>query len=176
MTDLNLLTQLVFILATLNLFLIVALINQIMKRKWTVGKLAQINNAEDSASKRKDLQSLTKLIPEWLAEKVKDTPYESVLGGVSEWLDYARGNLLLATAGGFVALSGALLAASQLLLFGVLGAVLMVLGLQILYSAAQDAGVLGATAKPQNSIKEQTIVGEARTAVEDDAPPTKNLT
>jgi hypothetical protein len=56
-------------------------------------------------------------------------------------MDYARGNLLLAMVGSVLALLGALLAASGLVLFGIVGAGVMVIGFQILYASAQDAGI-----------------------------------
>lgn len=146
MSDISLITQLAIILAVLSAILIIALLNLVMKRRSMV--LTLITDAA-SAQKQSNVElSLTKLIPEWLAYKVKDTQYQSYLGGIAAWLEYARGNLLLATVGSIVALVGALLAASHLLLFGIVGASMMVVGLQILYAAAQDAGVFSSIARP----------------------------
>jgi hypothetical protein len=77
---------------------------------------------------------------------VRASRYDFVLNDIITWLDYARGNLLLATVGSIVAFFGVLLAASGLLLFGVVGAAVMVVGFQIVYAAAQDAGILGGSA------------------------------
>jgi hypothetical protein len=147
MTDMSLLAQLATILGVLSLVLSLALINLVMIRRSAVRKLIKARRENDA------FRSLTKLLPEWLAYKVKDTQYEFVLGGIAAWLDYARGNLLLATIGSIVAFVGALLTASQLLLFGIVGAGIMVVGLQILYAAAQDAGVFDTVVKrtgPEN--------------------------
>jgi hypothetical protein len=46
-----------------------------------------------------------------------------------------------------------LLAASHLLLIGIVGAGMMVVGLQILYAAAQDAGVFASIARPTDNYK-----------------------
>jgi hypothetical protein len=146
MNDISLLAQLAMILGTLCFFLSLALINLVMKRRRIVRKLAQTSFQE-----KNELQSLTRLMPEWLVYKVKDTQYESIFGGIATWLDYARGNLLLATVGSFVAFFGASLAASQLVLFGIVGAAMMVVGLQIIYTAAQDAGVLNTVVRPADS-------------------------
>jgi hypothetical protein len=147
MTDISLIGQLAIILGILCLVLIVALINQVMKRKAMLREFVGTKEVSSAALTRQldEAQSIGS-IPEWLAVKVRASRYDFVLNDIITWLDYARGNLLLATVGSIVAFFGVLLAASGLLLFGVVGAAVMVVGFQIVYAAAQDAGILGGSA------------------------------
>jgi len=90
-------------------------------------------------------------MPEWLALIINSNQYELILGSATTWLDYARGNLLLAMVGSILAFFGALLAASGLVLFGIVGAGVMVIGFQILYAAAQDAGIFSSVKTPSTT-------------------------
>ena len=92
---------------------------------------------------------LVGLTPPWLAQNksVLDDPW-TLTSRVARWIEYARGSLLMATIGSGVALIGALIATSRLLLFAAVGILMVVLGLQTLYGAAQDAGLVG-TATPE---------------------------
>jgi hypothetical protein len=156
MSDPSLIVQLAIILGFMCFVLTIALVNQVMKRKAMVRELVNMRDPLSVPPKRQhnEFQSIGS-IPEWLVFKLNATRYDFVLDGVITWLDYARGNLLLATVGSIVAFLGALLAASGLLLFGVVGAGVMVVGFQIMYAAAQDAGVLGSVMTPATPEKKR---------------------
>jgi hypothetical protein len=105
------------------------------------------------------------LTPPWLQNKlVLDNPWPWMTRRrkVARWIDYARGSLLMATIGSGVALIGAVIAASRLLLFAAVGTFMMVLGLQILYGAAQDAGLVGTTTteKPEPTVGGPKVIDE----------------
>lgn len=146
MKDLSLIGQLAVILGVLFVILAIALLNQALKRRAAVFKLVELGHVPPSARRTNEQQLIIGSIPDWIASKAKNTQYELLLSDIVTWLDYARGNLLLATTGCLVALLGVLLIASGLALFAVVGAAVMVVGFQMMYAAAQDAGVFGASA------------------------------
>jgi hypothetical protein len=162
MSDLSIFAQLTIILGALCLVLAIALVNQVNKRRSIVHELLDAKIASQASKQQiTKYKFLVRSMPEWLASTVNSARYELILDGVATWLDYARGNLLLAMVGSIVAFLGALLAASGLVLFGVVGAGVMVVGFQILYAAVQDAGIFRSV-QTATAAKENTASSKAR--------------
>jgi hypothetical protein len=108
---------------------------------WALGQIS--NNPGLRATREfEDYMRIAGYLPPWLRElgpprKRRDN-----------WFEYARGNILVATAGSGLALIGLLLVMTHLLLFSAIGILAVIVGIQIIYAAARDAGLFTATYPP----------------------------
>jgi hypothetical protein len=172
--ELGLIQQLAMILAGVTVVLVILLQKLVSERKAIVHKLFKANldlqeiagrrsnrptayaapvdeliaNDADLALTREyqEYRALIGLTPPWLVQELAlDRRPLTLSSRVARWIEYARGSLLMATLGSGVAFIGALIATSRLLLFAAVGILMVVLGLQILYGAAQEAGLVGTT-------------------------------